>query len=429
MSDRTAATDPDARIRAGPLRVGIDVRCLQEGELRGFARYTLELVSALARRPALDLVGLSDGAVAFALPVPTVRFAGGREVLREQVALPLTARRERLDVLLAPANRGLPWAAPCATALTLHDAVEWDADLVAPPRGRSRTRFAYSSVVSLAAADVIITVSRASAERIGERLRIAPGRLRVVHEAAPDRFARAPDPGAVEDLCARLGIQPGYVLYLGGFERKKDVPTLLRAVAHLVRTGTAVTLVLAGAASAPRSELERLAADLQIERSVRWVGFVPDGDLPALYRGARCFAFPATAEGFGLPVVEAMACGTPVVAAGAAALVEVVAGGGVLFDPGDDAALAAALQAVCTDAGRGRDLSDRARRRAAAFSWDLTAEATEGVLREVAAVPARLRWFRRAAELSRWRHRMPPRAGDEPIDREVPHGTGRPPAA
>src|SRR5437868_4586303 len=122
---------------ADSLRVGVDVRCLGEGELRGFARYTLELVHALSARPGLEVVALSDVDVPFELRAPIRRFAGRRELVREQVALASAAARERLDLLLAPANRGLPWAAPCATVLTLHDVVEWDPELVTPPGGKS----------------------------------------------------------------------------------------------------------------------------------------------------------------------------------------------------------------------------------------------------------------------------------------------------
>jgi glycosyltransferase involved in cell wall biosynthesis len=391
------------------LRVGVDVRCLGAGELRGFARYTLELVHALSARPALDVVALSDVALDFELPVPLRHFVGGRELVREQVALASAAARERLDVLLAPANRGLPWAAPCATVLTLHDAVEWDPDLVTPPRGKSRFRFAYASVLSLASADLVITVSHASAARICDRLRVPARRVRVVHEAASERLTHDPGANAVNRLCDRLGVSAGFVLYLGGFDKKKDVATLLRGLAGLVRRGEEVVLVIAGGASAEQIALERLAAQLGITSSVRWVGFVDDEDLPSLYRAASCFVFPAVAEGFGLPAVEAMACGTPVIAARAASLPEVIGTGGLLFAPGDDAELAQTLRGVlhCSASER-QALCARATERARAFSWERTAEATERVLREAVAIPRDLRWRRRVAELARWRDRLPP---------------------
>lgn len=402
-------TGQRTRRRADRPRIGVDVRCLADEHPRGFARYTLELIHALTRRPELELVAIADTPVSVGLPIPVQYYGGGREFVREQIAFVRAAARERLDALLVPTNRGLPWATGCATVLTLHDVVEWDPDLVTPPRGKSRIRFGYASVLSLAGADLIITVSRASAKRISQRLSVPEHRLRVVHEAASERFESDPGADAVERLCHQLGVRAGFVLYVGGFDKKKDIPTLLRAFARLLERGHATTLVIAGAVTAERTGLERLAADLDIARSVCWTGFVDDGALPALYRAAGCFVFPAIAEGFGLPVVEAMACGTPVIAARAASLPEVVSCGGVLFRPGDDAELAELLQEMLEASETDRQvLSDRARKRAAQFSWDRTAEATTRVLYEAMAMPPSVRWYRRVAELTRWRHRLPP---------------------
>jgi glycosyltransferase involved in cell wall biosynthesis len=167
--------------------------------------------------------------------------------------------------------------------------------------------------------------------------------------------------------------------------------------------------VVAGRISADAARLQQLAAELGITDALRWVGFVDDADLPALYRAAGCFVFPAVAEGFGLPVIEAMTCGTPVVAARAASLPEVVGAGGRLFAPHDDTDLANVLRAVlrAPDANR-RALAASARERACEFSWHRTAAATERVLREAASIPPSRRWRRRVVELRRARHRLPP---------------------
>ena len=183
-------TRNDTQPRADRSRIGVDVRCLTDEAPRGFARYTLELIGALTRRSEIELIGFSDAPVSVELPVPVRRFGGDRELVREQVALARVVAQEHLDVLLVPTNRGLPWAAPCATVLTLHDVVEWDPGLVTPPRGKSRFRFGYASVLSLAGADLVITVSHASASRIRQRLHVPDHRLRVVHEAASARFTR-----------------------------------------------------------------------------------------------------------------------------------------------------------------------------------------------------------------------------------------------
>jgi glycosyltransferase involved in cell wall biosynthesis len=356
------------------------------------------------------VIALAETSIAFDLPVVVKYFSARRELAREQVALARAARRSRIDVLLAPANRGLPWATSCATVLTLHDAVEWDSQLVIPPRGKSRVRFDYASVLSLAAADLVVTVSHASAERIRERLDVPERRLRVVHEAASERFTCDPGSQPVARVLNQLGFSKPFVLYVGGFETKKDVATLLRAVARIAQLGDDVELVLAGASMTGRLPLEDLTAKLGIASSVHWIGVVEDDELPALYRASHCFVFPAVAEGFGLPVLEAMACGTPVIAARAAALPEVIGNGGLMFAPGDDAELAALLRDVLhASAPQRKALVDRALARAATFSWERTADATERVLREAAAIPPSVRWYRRIAELARWRERVAPR--------------------
>jgi glycosyltransferase involved in cell wall biosynthesis len=359
-----------------PLRVAVDVRCLAH-ELRGHERYTLELARALSRLPSADVVGVTDSAPRHDLPVPVERFAGRSEVVREQLALPRLLRRLRADVLLAPANRGLPLVSPCPGVLTLHDAVEWDRALVERPTGRSRARFAYASAVSLAAAAEIVTVSAFSAEQIEQTLGVPRHELHVVPEAASDRFAPAGDDDG--RVLRRLGLAPGYVLYVGGFDAKKDVPTLVRAHARLGEL--APPLVLAGTGDAPTGE------------RVRAIGFVPEEDLPALYRGASCFAFPALSEGFGLPVLEAMACGTPTVCADAGALPETAGDAALFFPPGDADALASALQRLQAE---GPAWSARALAHAARFTWERTATETLAVLEQ-----ARRRFPRRLGAAAR----------------------------
>ncbi|CAB4887371.1 unannotated protein [freshwater metagenome] len=368
------------------LVVGIDVRCLTDPYLRGFSRYTVRLIETLSRRPDVNVIAFTDADLVHEVRVPVVRFAARREIIREQVALPRVIREHGVDFFLCPTNRGLPLVAPCPTVLTLHDAVEWDAALVDPRRGRSRLRFAYASAFSLAGASLIITVSRASADAIRAAVGVSEDRLRVVHEAADARFTPTAD---VRDasILQRLGISGDYVLYVGGFDKKKDVPTLVRAFAEAAADG--VSLVLAGRITDEAASILQLADDLGIGEHVHMPGYVGDLDLPALYRSARCFVFPAIAEGFGLPVVEAMACGVPILAADAASLPEILAEGGRLFAAADVAGLAVLLRDLLSSDHARQQWSIAARSRAAGFSWDATAAQTEAVLREAAATTRR----------------------------------------
>jgi glycosyltransferase involved in cell wall biosynthesis len=307
--------------------------------------------------------------------------------------------QERIDVFLCPANRGLPFAAPCPTVLTLHDVVEWDRSLVEPAHGKARLRFIYASVASLAGSSLILTISQSSAKAIVRRLGVAPSRVRSVYEAASAQFHPEPSPDD-EAVRSRLGLQPRYILYVGGFDRKKDLLTLVRSLALLPDLPD-VDLVIAGQRSADTDQLLHAADDLRVHDRVHLLGYVPEESLPALYRGARCFVFPALAEGFGLPVVEAMTCGTPVIAAAAGSLPEVVAQGGQLVKASDPVELSIVLRQLLTDNTIRDKWARAAKVRAATFSWARTAELTEDVLREAAAEPLPRVWTRRVARLPR----------------------------
>jgi glycosyltransferase involved in cell wall biosynthesis len=197
-----------------------------------------------------------------------------------------------------------------------------------------------------------------------------------------------------------LGIKRDYVLYVGGFDRKKDLLTLVRSLV-LLKDVAEVDLVIAGQPTPEVNQLLHSANDLRVGDRMHVVGYVPEESLPALYRGARCFVFPALAEGFGLPVVEAMACGTPVIGAEAGSLPEVIADGGLLVKPGDPTALSIALRQLLTDNITRTRWAEAAKLRAANFSWERTAQLTEDVLREAAAEPRIRTWTRRIARVPR----------------------------
>jgi glycosyltransferase involved in cell wall biosynthesis len=313
--------------------------------------------------------------------------------------LPRLLASERIDVFLCPINRGLPFAAPCPTVLTLHDVVEWDRSLVEEAHGKARLRFIYASVASLTGASLILTVSQFSADAIVRLLGVSPWRVRAVHEAANARFHPEPSPDD-EAVRRRLGIKPGYILYVGGFDRKKDLLTLVRSLA-LLRDLPDVDLVMAGQQSGDADQLLHAADDLRVRDRVHPLGYVAEEALPALYRGARCFVFPAVAEGFGLPVVEAMTCGTPVITAAAGSLPEIVAKGGQLVKARDPSGLSIVLRQLLTDNAARDNWARAAKVRGATFSWARTAQLTEDVLREAAAEPLGRVWARRVARVPR----------------------------
>jgi glycosyltransferase involved in cell wall biosynthesis len=235
--------------------------------------------------------------------------------------------------------------------------------------------------LALAQARTVLTVSEYSRRSIVAGLKVAASRIRVLTEAASARFSKS----------ARAGERGEYILYAGGISPNKNLPTLVRAYARLRPGG--VKLVLAGDYQSDGfkscyGELCALTAELGVAGDVVFPGFVSDQELCDLYSGASVFVMPSFDEGFGLPAVEAMACGAPVIVAKGHALEEVVGTAGLLVDPNDEAGLAGAIGSVLADPALRAELSDRSLRRAAEFSWPKAARQLLSVFEETVS-PAR----------------------------------------
>jgi glycosyltransferase involved in cell wall biosynthesis len=238
---------------------------------------------------------------------------------------------------------------------------------------------------AVARADHILADSQATRDDIVNLLGVPPAKITPILLAADERFR--PVPAAdVDALLGRYGLPHGYVLFLGIFEPRKNLAGLLRAYARLRNSlPDASSLVLAGQRGWLYEQIFDLAADLKLSDHIRWLEDVPPGDLPALYCGAGVLCLPSFYEGFGLPALEAMACGTPVVVSERASLPEVVGEAGLTVDPDSPEAIADALGRVLSDSTLATDLRERGLARAAAFSWRETARQTLDVYVKVLA--------------------------------------------
>jgi len=209
--------------------------------------------------------------------------------------------------------------------------------------------------------------------------------VRVVPYGPGNDLRRESDGGRIEAALARHGIRRPYVVSVCRAYAHKNLAGLLRAMARLRAMGhKEVQLVLVGDRYRTGDLLDRLTADLGLSGSVVFTGFVSNEELSALYSGAAAFAFPSLAEGYGLPVLEAMACGAPVVASDASAVPEAVGGAGLVADARDPEAFAAALARVLGDDGLAEELRQKGLARAAGFSWEETAKRTLAVYEELA---------------------------------------------
>src|SRR5881296_1043120 len=362
------------------IRVGIDGRELAAGVRTGIGRYLIEVLRAASKREVECIVyGDLNTRLPITLPKVTLQTIESRWTQWwDQVSLPLRLARDRTSVLLSPYYKG-PLFSPCRVVLTIHDLyfIEYPRKRW-PAYGSLTTRLA-RLYASRAAA--IIAVSEYSKRSIVERLGVSPGKVTVIPDALGPEFK--PEP-LTEFVAARYGIVPPYILYVGNFRPHKNLPRLIRAFANLSKSlRDTHQLVLAGGDREHRQTLEGLVRDLGISDRVLFPGRIEDAHLPAVYSGCSLFVLPSLEEGFGLPALEAMACGAPVIAANRAAIPEVVGKAAILFDPEDVAAMTKVMTDVLTQPELGTTLRRQGLMRSKEFSLNRTAGRVLTLLQEV----------------------------------------------
>lgn len=225
---------------------------------------------------------------------------------------------------------------------------------------------------------MVLTHSEAAREAVIERLGVPADRVVAAHLGVSAGFGPT-DPAPVR---ARLGIEGRYLLSVGALEPRKNLPTTLRAYKRVVAAAPDVRLVVVGPHGWRNREFDSLAPR---SPGVMVTGYLPDRDLAALYSGAACFVYPSLGEGFGLPVLEAMACGAPVVTSNRTAMPEVVGDAGLLTDAEDEEGVSEAILRILTSEELSAELSAKARRRAAEFTWERCAATTARAYREASA--------------------------------------------
>ena len=364
------------------MRIAIDARLWTEPR-SGIGRYTLALTEQLLRlAPEEQWILYVDRA-----PGPALRGAEVRCLPWPQRLLwslwhaPRDLRRRPVDVFHGVTGFELPGRGPWTLVTTVHDLVPLRLPALVPARHRWAVRSLLGA--ALRRAQRVIAVSETTRGEILARYRLPPDRVVVVPEAAAPHFG-PPSPSALAATRTQYGLSRPYVLFVGFLEPKKNLGVLLEAVAALRRTGAwgDTELIVVGAPGWGPDPVARAHA-LGLGGVVRFVGAVADAELPGLYGGALAFAFPSLWEGFGLPALEAMAAGAPVVASNRGALPEVTGGAALLVDPAPQP-LAEALEQLLTDPPLRERLRLAGLARAAEFSWERTARETLKVYRAAA---------------------------------------------
>jgi glycosyltransferase involved in cell wall biosynthesis len=365
------------------MRLALDGRELVAGMRTGIGRYVREVMRAASARGWRCVVyGDARTALPETLPgVTLTRLAAAGTRWWDQITLPRALARDGADIFLSPYYKA-PVVAPCPVVLTIHDLF-----FIGYGGRRSPRDLVLSAAARLYArcARAIVTDSEHSRRAVVERLGVEPEKVTAIGVAVGAEFAPTP---LTDSARSRYGLGPSYVLFVGNFMPHKNVDGLLRAWAALPATlRRAHRLVLAGGDVTRRAGVEALARTLDVD--VVFPGRIDDGDLPAVYSGCAAFVLPSLDEGFGVPAVEAMACGAPVIVSDRGALPEVAGPGAAVVEVGAPATLAAALARVLLEPEHCEALRRRGRLRAADFTPERTAARVLDLLETVAgATPA-----------------------------------------
>jgi glycosyltransferase involved in cell wall biosynthesis len=302
--------------------------------------------------------------------------------LREQLRIPLDLRREGIDLFHAP-HYVLPPLTPCKSVVTIHDCIH----LRFPQYLPNRLAYAYArSALWFAThrSDRVLTVSEASKRDILRYYRVPEKKIDVIYNAIDERFGETPTADEVERVRERYQLNDPFVLYAGNIKPHKNLERLIDAFHTLRRDGLdTVKLLIIGDEISKYATLRRAVHKYKLHKHVRFFGFVPDKTLAVLYRLASVFVFPSLYEGFGLPPLEAMASGTPVITSNVSSLPEVVGDAALLIDPYDPDAIAHAMRRVLTEPALRDDLRARGFLRVKEFSWDRSVRRVHEIYEEV----------------------------------------------
>jgi glycosyltransferase involved in cell wall biosynthesis len=369
------------------MRIALDAIPLA-GAKTGIGHYTDALAEWLARinrNHQYELLSPFDFAFDARNGKPenlSKRYFPVRSVFRKWwlIGLPAMLQISPVD-LFHGTNYCIPVIAPCPTVVTIHDmslyAQSNTHESINVARGKRRIP------IMARRASVIIAPSEWTKQEIVKYLGTRPEKIRVIYEAAREKMEPLPLPACLE-VIERHQIRRPYLLYVGTIEPRKNLLTLIRAYDEMLKASAhRPQLVLCGGRGWLDDGVFKLVEELRLQDQVRFTGYVDDADLPALYSAAEVFVYPSLYEGFGLPPLEAMACGTPVVVSNSSSLPEVVANAGLTHDSHNYRALAECIIRLFSDAGTHDHFKCAGLEQASHFSWERAARETQVIYDEV----------------------------------------------
>lgn len=371
------------------MRIGIDVSFVTRDRV-GVDQYLYNLLKSLAKTDTVNsyfLYSNKDIPEEFTdigRNFKTVIFKNRilPRILWVQFILPGLLKRDGIDLLHAPCYVA-PAGAPCPMVITFHDMASW----LFPQKFRIKHRIVYSLFVPSFAkkADGIIAVSECTKHDLVRLFRMPEEKITVVYEGASELFKPVDDTALLENIRKKYSLPGKYILYVGMLEPRKNVPVLVRAFKQLKdSTGVEHKLVIVGKKGWMYDEIFKTVRSLKLEDEVIFTGYITDKELPLIYSASELFVYPSAYEGFGLPLLEAMACGVPVIASNVSSIPEITGDAVVLVNPDNAGELSKAMNKIISDKSLQESIRKKGLERAGMFSWEKAAGQTLEVYKKTA---------------------------------------------
>ena len=357
------------------IRIGIDIHTIGARQT-GNETYITNLIEAMvkAKPPDLEFVLYHTHEADIPdWPAKLRRVRPQNPIMRIPISFPLALLKDRIDV--AHFQYVIPPISPCPTIATIHD-ISYE---FYPKFFKPLSRLRMCTLIPMAArrSRYVLTVSQFSKNEIIKKYGIPEDKVIVTYNGVADRFRCITSKETLLKETARFKLNHPFILSVGTLNPRKNLPLLIKAYANLRKRGKIdQDLVLAGPESYKARQVFQEIKTQGVDKAVRAIGHVSDRELVALYNRADFFVYPSIYEGFGLPVVEAMACGTPVITSNCSSLPEVAGGAAVLIDPRSKSEMENAMSSLAADTDLRATLTKQGKKRAKHFTWDKTAEAT-----------------------------------------------------
>lgn len=347
------------------MKIGIDVQTTL-GQKTGFGFYVDNLVKHLKKYNHANTYKLYK-------PNSQSDFNAPKRFQWDQFIFPNMAKKDKVDILHQPC-----FSAPVfyrgKVVVTIHDliAIKFGQDIPF----YSRQFFGKWMPFSYRCADRIIAISEHTKKDIIKMLKIPKEKITVIYEAADEACKYVSDQKLVEKVKEKYGINGDYLIHIGTINPRKNLEFLIKVFSKVVDKSPDIKLVITGKKGWYYEGLFTLVEDLGLKNKVIFTGYIEDSEKPILYTGAKIFLFPSLYEGFGLPILESMACHTPVISSNTSSLPELIGNAGILLDPKDEAGWVAEIKRLLVNEKLRRDLIVRSEIQLKKFSWDKCAKET-----------------------------------------------------